>query len=155
MATWIGICSAILSGVCDGSYGAVMKVTQKWEWENIWMMFSVTALALFPLFLAVWSVPDLLAVYREVEAGVLWRTFGFGFGWGIGSVFFGLGLYMLGQSFGYTIMIGIVAVGGSLIPYVGHKSGQRVDIRRDDYLAVDARHDCGCRAVRQSRQAQG
>ena len=116
MSTLLGISSAVISGACDGSYGAVMKVTKKWEWENIWMMFSITALGLFPLLLALWAVPDLLGVYREVASPVLWQTFLYGFGWGVGSVFFGLGLYMLGQSFAYTIMMGIIAVGGALIP---------------------------------------
>jgi L-rhamnose-H+ transport protein len=116
MSTLIGISSAVISGGCDGSYGAVMKITKKWEWENIWILFSITALALFPVGLAVWSVPDLLGVYREVSIGVVLRTFLFGLGWGIGSVFFGLGLYMLGQSFAYTVMMGIIAVGGALIP---------------------------------------
>ena len=116
MSTLIGISSAVISGACDGSYGAVMKITKKWEWENIWMLFSITALALFPTGLALWAVPDLLSVYGEVSVGVVLRTFLFGFGWGIGSVFFGLGLYMLGQSLAYTVMMGIIAVGGALIP---------------------------------------
>jgi len=112
----MGILLAVISGACDGSYGVVMKITKEWEWENIWMMFSITAMALFPLFLALWAVPDLLGVYQEVSTGVLWRTFLFGVGWGVGSVFFGHGLYMLGQSLAYTIMMGIIAVGGALIP---------------------------------------
>ena len=93
MSTLMGILFAIASGACDGSYGAVMKVTKKWEWENIWMMFSITALALFPLLLAFWSVPDLVGVYQKVSTGVLWLTFMLGAGWGVGSVFFGRGLY--------------------------------------------------------------
>jgi L-rhamnose-H+ transport protein len=116
MSALLGISSAVLSGGCDGSYGAVMKVTKAWEWENIWMVFSVTALAVFPLALALWSVPDLFGVYSQTSFGVVVATFLLGAGWGVGSVFFGLGLYMLGQSFAYTVMMGIIAVGGSLIP---------------------------------------
>jgi len=116
MSSLIGILFAVASGVCDGSYGVVMKVTKDWAWENIWMMFSITALALFPIFLAIWSVPNLMDVYQAVSVGVLWQTFVFGAGWGVGSVFFGRGLYLLGQSFAYTIMMGIIAIGGALIP---------------------------------------
>jgi len=39
-----------------------------------------------------------------------------GRGWGIGSLTFGLGLHLLGFSLGYTIIFGIIAVTGSLIP---------------------------------------
>ena len=116
MAPLVGMASAIIAGGCDGSYGVVMKITKHWEWENIWILFSVTALGVFPTVMALSSVPDLLGVYHNVPTGVLVRTFLFGAGWGVGSVFFGLGLYMLGQSFAYTVMMGIIAVGGALIP---------------------------------------
>lgn len=116
MSPAFGILLALISGACDGSYGAVMKVTRKWQWENIWLLFSVTALAVFPLALAYWSVPDLMGVYHAVPFTTLCATLALGTGWGIGSVFFGLGLYALGQSFAYTVMMGIIAVGGALIP---------------------------------------
>lgn len=116
MSTLFGVLCAILSGACDGSYGVVMKVTRRWEWENIWLLFSIGALVLFPLGLAFWSTPNLAGVYRAVEPAVLWRTGLFGFGWGVGSVFFGLALYLLGQSIAYTVMMGMIAVIGALIP---------------------------------------
>lgn len=116
MSTILGVFCAMLSGACDGSYGVVMKVTKRWEWENIWLLFSIGALVVFPLGLAIWATPDLWGVYRAVEPSVLWRTALLGFGWGIGSVFFGLGLYLLGQSIAYTVMMGMIAVIGALIP---------------------------------------
>lgn len=116
MSALIGIGSAVLSGACDGSYGVVMKVTKRWEWENIWLLFSITALGVFPLALALWSMPDLMGVYREASAATIWQTALFGVGWGIGSVCFGLGLYLLGQSIAYTVMMGVIAVVGALVP---------------------------------------
>jgi L-rhamnose-H+ transport protein len=116
MSALFGVSCAVLSGACDGSYGVVMKITKNWAWENIWLVFSVLALAVFPLALAIWSAPDLIGVYRSVEPLVLWRTLLLGFGWGIGSVFFGLGLYLLGQSIAYTVMMGMIAVIGAMVP---------------------------------------
>jgi L-rhamnose-H+ transport protein len=116
MATFIGMLFAVISGACDGSFGAMLKIPKKWEWENTWILYSITALALFPIGLAWWAVPDLPGVYRAVSTGTLLQTFLFGVGWGMGSVMFGLGLYMLGQSLAYTVMVGLIAVGGSLIP---------------------------------------
>ncbi len=111
-----GLLSAAISGGLDGTYGVVLKITRKWQWENIWMLFSVTAFAVFPVGLALWFVPDLWGVYCEVSTVVVLRTFLFGVGWGFGAVFFGLALYMLGQSIAYTVTMGIIAVGGGLIP---------------------------------------
>ena len=116
MSTPIGMSFAVVSGACDGSFGVILKVLKKWEWENVWFMFSITGIALFPAAVALWSVPDLLGVYRQVPTGVLWQTFLFGAGWGVGSVLYGLALNMLGQSLGYTVIVGLIAVGGSLIP---------------------------------------
>ena len=116
MSTLIGILFAMVSGTCDGSFGTLMKVTKKWEWENIWLVFSITSMTVFPVILALSCVPDLLSVYDHVSMTVCGRTFLFGAGWGVGNVLFGLGLYMLGQSLAYTVMVGLIAVGGSLIP---------------------------------------
>lgn len=116
MSALLGISSAVISGAFDGSYGVVMKVTKRWEWENIWLLFSIAALGVFPVILALFAGVDLRAIYFEVPVSTLLRTFFLGVGWGIGSVFFGLGLYLLGQSIAYTVMMGIIAVGGALIP---------------------------------------
>lgn len=114
----LGITFAVLSGACDGSYGVVMKITKRWEWENIWLLFSVIALLVFPLALAAWSTSDLLQIYQAVGPAVLWRTVLLGLAWGVGSVFFGLGMYLLGQSIAYTVMMGMIAVIGALAPMV-------------------------------------
>lgn len=116
MSTFLGILFAVISGGCDGSFGTLMKVTKKWEWENIWLLFSVASMTVFPVVLALLCVPDLSGVYDQVPLAVRARTFLFGAGWGVGNVLFGLGLYMLGQSLAYTVMVGLIAVGGSLIP---------------------------------------
>jgi len=42
---------------------------------------------------------------------------GFGFGWGIGSVLFGLGLNRLGLAVGYGIIIGLIAPIGTFLPF--------------------------------------
>lgn len=120
MSGFLSILLAVFSGVLNGSYAAPMKLTKKWEWENIWLLFSFPALVLFPSLFAMITVPDLLNVYRDMPSGVLWQTFLFGAGWGLGSVSFGLALYMVGLSLGYTIMMGIIAVAGSLVPMLVH-----------------------------------
>ena len=116
MSTFLGFSSAVLSGICDGSYGIALKWTRHWEWENIWLLFSIAALAVFPIALALYADRHFWEVYREVKPVVVWQTLMFGMGWGLGSVCFGLGLYLLGQSVAYTMMMGIIAVGGALIP---------------------------------------
>lgn len=123
MSIFIGIAAAVISGVLNGSFAVPMKRTVKWEWENIWLMWAVWALIIFPVVIALWTVPQLLDIYRDTPDGVLMQTFLLGVGWGLGSVTFGLGLHMAGLSLGYTIMIGVIAVTGSLIPMLVHNPG--------------------------------
>ena len=116
LPAFIGIISALVSGVLNGSFAAPMKRTVKWEWENIWLIWAVWALIIMPLVIAFSTVPELFGVYRQTPSGVLVRTFLFGLGWGLGAITFGKGLHMVGLSLGFSIIIGITAVTGALIP---------------------------------------
>lgn len=113
---FVGIASALISGVLNGSFATPMKRMVKWEWENTWLMWAVWALIIVPFAIAAVTVPELLSVYRKTDSVVLIRTFLFGAGWGCGAVTFGLGLYMVGLSLGFSIIIGITAVTGALVP---------------------------------------
>lgn len=126
MSALLSIAAAIFSGVLNGSYAAPMKLTGKWEWENIWLMFSIPALIIYPWLFALSATPDLMAVFEHAEGTATLSSFLFGAGWGLGSVAFGLGLYMVGLSLGYTIMMGIIAVTGSIVPMLVHDSGSLV-----------------------------
>ena len=123
MVVFIGIMTVVISGALNGSFAAPMKRTIKWEWENIWMLYAVTAMIILPLIIVLCTVPQLLSIYSDTPSHVLVQTFLFGLGWGIGSGTFGLGLHMAGLSLGYTILIGVIAVTGSLIPMLVHDPG--------------------------------
>jgi L-rhamnose-H+ transport protein len=116
LATLVGIMSAMIAGLLNGSFAVPMKRTIRWEWENTWLMWAVWALIIVPWLLTVTTIPEPLSVYRNSPSGVLIRTFLFGAGWGCGAVTFGLGLYMVGLSLGFSVIIGITAVTGALIP---------------------------------------
>ncbi len=116
LTTLLGIASALFSGVLNGSFASPMKRMEKWQWENIWLLWSVWALIVVPIVIAWATVPDLLDVYRTTESAVLLKTLLFGAGWGLGAITFGFGLYMVGLSLGYSIIMGVTAVSGSLIP---------------------------------------
>ena len=114
--TIIGIVSALVSGLLNGSFASPMKRMTKWQWENIWLIWAVWALVIVPIIIAWATIPDLLEVYRATDYGVLLKTFLSGVGWGAGAITFGIGLYMVGLSLGYSIIMGVSAVTGSLIP---------------------------------------
>jgi len=115
-AGFIGILSSLFSGLLNGSFATPMKHMTKWRWENIWLIWAVWALVIVPFVIAYITIPDLLEVYRAVDPGVLLKTFLFGAGWGAGAITFGMGLYIVGLSLGFSIIMSVTAVTGSLIP---------------------------------------
>ncbi len=120
MNTLIGMLSAVLSGILNGSFAVPMKRNVKWEWENTWFLYAVSAMILYPGLILLLAYPELWGIYRDTPDRILWQTFLLGAGWGIGSLTFGLGLHLLGFSLGYTIIMGIIAVAGSLVPMCVH-----------------------------------
>ena len=103
MSTIFGVLASVVSGVLNGSFAVPMKKTLKWEWENTWLIYALTAMIFYPLVMTLLFVPNLIGIYQQTPSNVLWQTFLFGMGWGIGSVMFGLGLHLVGLSLGYTI----------------------------------------------------
>ena len=116
MTTLPIILLAILSGILNGSYAVPIKLTPRWGWENIWLCFAVTGLLLVPWIFVSLFVPDVGKVLADVPVGASAMTFLCGLGWGIGSVAFGLALHLIGFSLGYTLMMGLIAVIGALVP---------------------------------------
>lgn len=111
-----GLIASIVSGVLNGSFAAPMKKITNWEWENTWFIYALIALLVLPVSSAFISVPGLVGIYAQVDSSVILKTLITGFLFGIGSVTFGLGLHLAGLSLGYTLMVGLISVTGSLIP---------------------------------------
>ncbi len=116
MSTLPIILLAILSGILNGSYAVPIKLTPKWGWENIWLCFAISGLLLAPWIFAFLLIPDVGKVLADTPAGATAMTFFCGLGWGIGSVAFGLALHLIGFSLGYTLMMGLIAIIGALVP---------------------------------------
>jgi L-rhamnose-H+ transport protein len=113
-----GVLLALLGGMLNGSFTAPMKFTKNWAWENTWLIYSIVGLLCIPIAIALTSVPDLMAVYRTASPDAVALAMLFGFGWGVGSVLFGLGISRLGMALGFAIILGLTAALGSLIPLI-------------------------------------
>jgi len=113
---WLGIGVILLSGALNGSFPLPMKYARVWRWENTWLVFALTALLILPCLLAVGFVPNFVEVYREVPGRVLLYPLLFGFLWGIAQTTFGVGLKALGMALAFSVVSGLGALVGSLLP---------------------------------------
>lgn len=114
----MGFVLLVTSGVMQGAFPLPLKLLTRWRWEHVWGAGSLLALLLVPWPVAFATVPDLAAVYREAPGGAVLSALLFGAGWGVGGVFYGLGVAAVGLSLGLSLILGLIAVCGSLIPLV-------------------------------------
>jgi L-rhamnose-H+ transport protein len=106
----------LVGGMLNGSFAAPMKRLSAWRWENIWLVYVLTGLVIFPWAIALATVPHLAGVYQQASASVLAKVSLFGFAWGIGAVLFGLGIARVGLALGFAVILGITSSFGSLLP---------------------------------------
>jgi L-rhamnose-H+ transport protein len=114
--TAFGILLLVLAGVMNGSFTLPMKFTRKWAWENTWLVWSIFALVIFPPVLAWLTVPSLGQVYTESGGIPIMIAAGCGAGWGIAQVFFGLAVDAVGIALAFSIVLGLSASVGALVP---------------------------------------
>ena len=69
-----------------------------------------------PWVLALWLLPNPLAMLRETPFSCLQWSYLFGLLWGIGGLTFGLSVRYLGMSLGYAVALGWCAVFGTVVP---------------------------------------
>jgi L-rhamnose-H+ transport protein len=111
-----GLILIIFGGIMEGLFSLPARIAPKWAWENIWGAGSLAALVLVPWPLALLTIPHLGAVYASVPLSSIFMVVLFGAGWGFGGIFFGLGVDALGISLGTSLIMGLIAIGGSVIP---------------------------------------
>jgi L-rhamnose-H+ transport protein len=111
-----GYLMVLAAGLFQGSFMLPMKYTRRWAWENTWLVFSSTAYLVWPWVLAFLTIPHLRTVLVSTSMRSLLLVGLFGLGWGLGAVTFGLGVDKLGMALGFTVIIGLAASAGTLIP---------------------------------------
>src|SRR5579872_6706646 len=112
----MGYLLVVAAGVLQGSFMVPMKFTRRWAWENTWLGFATTAYLLWP-WLFVWAtLPHFSAVFAATSLRSLIVVELLGLGWGVGAVTFGLVVDKLGMGLGFTIILGLAASAGTLIP---------------------------------------
>ena len=111
-----GLLLILVAGFLQGTFMLPIKYTQRWEWENTWLGFSISAYLIFPWLVALLTVPRLQEVLAGTSGLTVVRTLLWGLGWGLGGLLFGLGVKYVGLALGFAIVIGLTAGIGTLIP---------------------------------------
>jgi L-rhamnose-H+ transport protein len=117
-----GMCLLILAGIMNASFALPMKFVRDWAWENTWLMWSIFALLLLPCALAFAAIPAFTGVLSGA-GGVVLMVALCGAAWGVAQVLFGLALDKIGIALTFSIVLGLSAAMGSLIPLIRLHAG--------------------------------
>jgi len=112
----LGFLLLTIAGLTNASFTLPMKFTRKWVWENVWLVWTFSALLMLPPVVTICTVPELVAVYRASGAGQILTVMAFGAGWGISQVFFGIAADAIGIALTFSLVLGTSAAVGALIP---------------------------------------
>jgi L-rhamnose-H+ transport protein len=113
---WLGLLLTLVAGLLSGNCMLPMKFATRWPWENTWLVFSAVSLVILPWALSFVLVNHVGAVYAALPPSAFVAPIGFGAGWGIAQVLFGLSIARLGLALGYAIIVGLGALLGTLVP---------------------------------------
>jgi L-rhamnose-H+ transport protein len=119
-----GLSLTLIAGVMNGSFAVPMKYARRWSWENIWFGWSIFSLAALPLVVTSITVPHWGGIYSTSRSSILGIVFGFGLGWGVSQVLFGLGIARVGVAVGFAIVVGLASATGSLVPLLVLHAGR-------------------------------
>jgi L-rhamnose-H+ transport protein len=114
----VGFLILLVAGVMNASFTLPMKFTRNWNWENTWLVWTLFALVILPPLTAFATIPNLWQLYGEVATGLVVTVAIFGAGWGIAQVLFGLAVDSIGIALTFSIVLGISAAVGSVVPLI-------------------------------------
>lgn len=112
----IGLSLVIFGGILLGGFTLPLKLTGRWPWETSWIVYSIFGFLIFPIAIAMLTLPPLPEIYARADVQSLVLAALYGLGWGIGSILFGIGVQRLGLSLGFSIPLGLNSALGALIP---------------------------------------
>ena len=87
-----------------------------WRWENVWLVYCIWGMLVLPWVLNLSTVPHLDEIYGKADPADIGIVALFGAGWGLGTVTFGLGTWIVGNSLGFSIILGLTCtLGGTAV----------------------------------------
>lgn len=111
-----GFLAMMLAGVSNGSFAAPAKHIPVWKWEHTWFVYSLSAMGILPLGLALFLAPSVLGEVIGKNLVVAFQVGAFGISFGIGALLFGLSLARLGMAISNAMVNGICVLLGSIGP---------------------------------------
>jgi len=114
----IGILLIAIGSLGAASFYVPFKKVKVWAWESYWITQGLAAWIICPWVFALLTVPSgtLMDIIHDAPSSAKWLTIMFGALWGIGGLTFGLSIRYMGIALGQSLVLGLAAALGTLIP---------------------------------------
>ncbi len=114
----IGILLIAIGSLGAASFYVPFKKVKQWSWESYWIMQGLAAWIIIPWIFAFITVPSgsLMDIIHDAPSNSKWLAIMFGALWGVGGLTFGLSIRYMGIALGQSIVLGLAAALGTLIP---------------------------------------
>jgi L-rhamnose-H+ transport protein len=118
MGVFIGVIYHFIGGAASGSFYMPFTRVRKWSWESMWIIGGLFSWLIVPPLAAWFTIPGFTEIIQATGASTLGWTYLMGLLWGIGGLTYGLGVRYLGMSLGNSVILGLTAAFGALLPSV-------------------------------------
>ena len=114
----IGILLIAIGSLAASSFYVPFKKVKVWAWESYWISQGLAAWIICPWVFALLTVPSgtLTDIIHDAPSSAKWLSIMFGALWGVGGLTFGLSIRYMGIALGQSLVLGLTAALGTLIP---------------------------------------
>ena len=116
----IGILLIAIGSLAASSFYVPFKKVKVWAWESYWISQGLAAWIICPWVFALLTVPSgtLMDIIHDAPTSSKWLSIMFGALWGVGGLTFGLSIRYMGIALGQSLVLGLTAALGTLIPSI-------------------------------------
>lgn len=118
MRVILGILFHSLGGFASGSFYMPFNKVKGWAWESYWIVGGLFSWLIIPPIAAYLTIPGFADIIAAGSPKVLLVTYLMGVTWGIGGLSYGLGVRYLGMSLGNSVILGLTAAFGAIVPSI-------------------------------------
>jgi L-rhamnose-H+ transport protein len=114
----IGILLIAIGSLGAASFYVPFQKVKVWSWESYWIMQGLAAWILAPWIFALIAISPgtLIDIFGETPARTKLLVMMFGALWGVGGLTFGLSIRYMGIALGQSLVLGLCAAVGTLVP---------------------------------------
>jgi len=114
----LGVTIVLVAGLLSGVFVAPTLRIREWEWEHIWLVYSISAFLMVPLGLVALFSPRVFSDVLQPQIHLVARVGMYGVLFGIGCVLFGVTWARLGIAVANALVSGINILVGSMGPVI-------------------------------------